>query len=104
LGGLGTVGLAGHRDTFLRPLRRITPGMAIRATDATGVYHYVVDSTEVVMPEQVEVLSVRARPELTLITCYPFNYVGAAPKRFIVHAHLVSVAPDAVAAMHTLAH
>lgn len=99
LGGLGTVGLAGHRDTFLRPLRRIAPGMDIRATDATGVYHYVVDSTEIVMPEEVEVLSVRSRPELTLITCYPFNYVGAAPKRFIVHAHLLSVAPDAVAVM-----
>jgi sortase A len=64
-------------------------------------YYYVVDSTEIVMPEEVEVLSVRSRPELTLITCYPFNYVGAAPKRFIVHAYLVSVAPDAVAAMHT---
>ena len=104
LGGLGTVGLAGCRDTFLRPLRRIAPGMDIRATDATGVYHYIVDSTEIVMPEEVEVLSVRSRPELTLITCYPFNCVGAAPKRFIVHAHLVSVAPDAVAIMHTLSH
>ena len=102
MGGLSTVGLAGHRDTFLRPLRRIAPGMDIRVTDATGAYHYVVDSTEIVMPEEVEALSVRSRPELTLITCYPFNYVGAAPKRFIVHAHLVSVAPDAVAAMHTL--
>jgi sortase A len=100
LGGLGTVGLAGHRDTFLRPLRRIAPGMEIRATAATGVYHYIVDSTEIVTPETVEVLAVRSRPELTLITCYPFNYVGAAPKRFVVHAHLVSVAPDEKAAFH----
>ena len=100
LGGLGTVGLAGHRDTFLRPLRGIAPGMEIRATDAAGVYHYVVDSTEIVMPEAVDVLAIRSRPELTLITCYPFNYVGAAPKRFVVHAHLVSVSPDAAAAMH----
>ena len=95
LGGLGTVGLAGHRDTFLRPLRHIETGMDIRASDASGVYHYVVDSTEIVRPEQVEVLAIRSRPELTLITCYPFNYVGHAPKRFIVHAHLVSVSPDA---------
>jgi sortase A len=95
LGGLGTVGLAGHRDTFLRPLRKITPGMEIRATDATGVYHYIVDTTEIVLPEAVDVLSIQSRPELTLVTCYPFNYVGAAPKRFVVHAHLVSVSPDA---------
>jgi sortase A len=95
LGGLGNVGLAGHRDTFLRPLRRITPGMLIEAQNASGVYRYIVDSTEIVWPEAVEVLATRARPELTLITCYPFHYVGAAPKRFVVHAHLVSVLPDA---------
>jgi len=96
LGGLGTVGLAGHRDTFLKPLRRIAPGMDIQATGGSGEYHYVVDSTEIVLPQAVEVLAIRSRPELTLITCYPFNYVGAAPKRFVVHAHLVSVTPDAV--------
>ena len=94
-GGLGTMGLAGHRDTYFRALRRIAPKMEIRVVDETGTYHYQVDSTEVVTPEQVEVLEIRQRPELTLITCYPFNYVGAAPKRFIVHAHLLSVSPDA---------
>ena len=94
LGGLGTVGLAGHRDTFLRPLREVAPGMEIRASNASGTYHYVVDSTEIVPPEAVEVLDIRTRPELTLITCYPFNYVGPAPRRFVVHAHLVSVSPD----------
>lgn len=101
LGGLGTVGLAGHRDTFLRPLRKVAAGTEIRATTAAGVYHYVVDSTEIVMPETVDVLAIGSRPELTLITCYPFNYVGAAPKRFVVHAHLMSVSPDAVATMRT---
>lgn len=99
LGGLGNVGLAGHRDTFLRPLRRVAPGMRIRATNPTGIYHYVVDSTEIVTPEAVDVLNIGSRPELTLITCYPFNYVGAAPRRFIVHAHLVSVSPDTGAAI-----
>ncbi len=93
-GGLGTLGLAGHRDTWFRPLRRIAPGMEVRVIDRTGTYHYSVDSTEIVNPEQVEVLSIRSRPELTLITCYPFDYVGAAPQRFIVHAHLLSAAPD----------
>ena len=93
-GGLGTMGLAGHRDTYFRPLRRIAPKMDIRVADETGTYHYQVDSTEVVTPEQVEVLEIRSRPELTLVTCYPFDYIGAAPKRFIVHAHLLSLTPD----------
>ena len=94
-GGLGTMGLAGHRDTYFRPLRNIKLGMGIDVSDETGTYHYRVDSTEIVTPEQVQVLNIRDRPEMTLITCYPFNYVGAAPKRFIVHAHLLSASPDA---------
>ena len=94
LGGLGNVGLAGHRDTYLKPLSGIRPGMEILAADPEGVYHYTVDSTEIVMPEQVSVLDIGSRPELTLITCYPFNYVGAAPKRFVAHAHLVSASPE----------
>lgn len=97
-GGLGTVGLAGHRDTYFRPLRRITNKMGIQLVDSTGMYHYAIDSTEIVTPDKVEVLDIREQPELTLITCYPFDFVGAAPKRFIVHAHLVSASPDAVSA------
>ena len=93
-GGLGTLGLAGHRDTYFRPLSRIAPKMDIRVGDSSGVYHYQVDSTEIVKPEQVSVLDIRNVPELTLITCYPFHYIGAAPLRFIVHAHLLSVVPD----------
>jgi sortase A len=99
-GGLGTVGLAGHRDSFFRPLRRIAAKMEIRLIDKTGTYHYVVDSTEIVSPDKVEVLNIAARPELTLITCFPFDYVGAAPERFIVHAHLLSASPDGVSAIH----
>jgi sortase A len=99
-GGLGTVGLAGHRDSFFRPLRRIAAKMEIRLIDETGTYHYVVDSTEIVSPDKVEVLNIVARPELTLITCFPFDYVGAAPERFIVHAHLLSASPDGVSAIH----
>lgn len=93
-GGLGTLGLAGHRDTYFRPLRKIATGMDVRVIDATGTYHYVVDSTEIVTPEQVEVLAIQNRPEMTLVTCYPFDFIGQAPKRFIVHAHLVSLSPD----------
>ena len=93
-GGLGTIGIAGHRDTFFRPLRRIRPGMQIKVIGAAGAYRYRVDSTEIVDPEEVKVLDIASRPMLTLITCYPFHYIGAAPRRFIVHAHLLSVAPD----------
>jgi sortase A len=95
-GGLGTVGLAGHRDTFIRPLRKIAPNMEIRLTDRSGTYHYLVDSTEIVSPDKVQVLDIESRPELTLVTCFPFDYVGAAPRRFIVHAHLLSASPDKV--------
>jgi sortase A len=93
-GGLGTIGIAGHRDTFFRPLRGIRPGMQIKVIGAAGAYRYRVDSTEIVDPEEVKVLDIASRPMLTLITCYPFNYIGAAPRRFIVHAHLLSAAPD----------
>jgi sortase A len=99
-GGLGTVGLAGHRDSFFRPLRRIVAKMEVRLIDKTGTYHYIVDSTEIVSPDKVDVLNIAARPELTLITCFPFDYVGAAPERFIVHAHLLSASPDGVSAIH----
>jgi sortase A len=93
-GGLGTVGLAGHRDTFLRPLRNITPKTEILLADSTGTYRYMVDSTEIVLPSNTSVLEPHERPELVIVTCYPFYYVGSAPKRFIVHAHLVSLVPE----------
>jgi sortase A len=93
-GGLGTMGLAGHRDTFFRALQDVKPQMEIRVAAADGQYRYIVDSTEVVTPEQVDVIATRERPGLSLITCFPFHYIGAAPKRFIVHAHLVSAAGE----------
>jgi sortase A len=94
-GGLGTVALAGHRDTYLRPLEHIARKMDIEVTDRSGTYHYEVESWEIVAPEEVDVLSIRDKPELVLITCYPFHYIGPAPKRFVVHALLVSLTPDA---------
>ncbi len=95
-GGLGTMGLAGHRDTFFRALRRISPGMQIRVTGESGTYRYVVDAIKVILPEQVEVLDAGSRPKLVLVTCYPFHYIGAAPRRFVVQAHLLSLLPDAM--------
>ena len=91
-GGLGNFVVAGHRDTYFRPLRRVARGMTMHVVTGTGTYDYVVDSTDIVLPQDVDVLDIGDRPEMTLITCYPFNYIGAAPKRFIVRGHLVSVA------------
>ena len=92
-GGLGTVGVAAHHDTFFRPLRRIAPGMQIFATGPQGRFEYQVISADVVSPEQVSVLDVASSPQLTLITCFPFNYIGSAPQRFVVRARLVSLDP-----------
>lgn len=85
-GADGNVAIAAHRDTFFRKLGWIMVGDRIRFATVRGTYEYVVDSTETVDPEDTQVMESRARSELTLITCYPFYFVGAAPKRFIVHA------------------
>jgi sortase A len=85
-GADGNVAIAAHRDTVFRKLEGITVGDSIQFVSVRGTYEYVVDSTETVDPEDTQVMESRARPELTLITCYPFYFVGAAPKRFIVHA------------------
>ncbi len=90
-GGLGNFVVAGHRDTYFRPLRRVAPGMTMHVVTNGGTYDYVVDGTSIVLPKDVDVLDIGDRPEMTLITCYPFDYIGAAPKRFIVRAHLVSL-------------
>ena len=90
----GNVGLAGHRDTFFRRLRDINPDDEIRVTTKDGVYHYYVQRTNIVMPKDVWVLNATGYPALTLVTCYPFSYVGSAPKRFIVRAALGKPSPS----------
>jgi sortase A len=85
-GETGNVAIAAHRDTFFRGLRNISRGDAIDVTTDRGVFRYVVDSTEIVKPNDVSVLKPGQAQELTLITCYPFFWIGPAPKRFIVHA------------------
>jgi sortase A len=82
----GNVGLAGHRDTFFKRLRDIDTGDIIRVVMPDGVFEYAVERTTIVMPADVWVLDPTAEPALTLVTCYPFNYVGSAPQRFIVRA------------------
>jgi sortase A len=86
----GNVGIAAHRDTFFRNLRGVREGDAIRLTTTWGTFDYVVDSLKIVRPENIEVLNPTSDPSITLVTCYPFNYVGSAPKRFIVRARQIS--------------
>lgn len=88
-GQRGNVALAGHRDTFFRGLRKIRVNDEITLTTLSGSYRYRVDSTKVVKPEETEVLEDYGDDILTLVTCYPFNFVGLAPSRFIVRAHRV---------------
>jgi sortase A len=94
-GERGNVGLAGHRDTFFRRLRDIRADDAIEVVTAEGRFTYRVQRTDIVQPSDVWVLDPTSQPSLTLVTCYPFSYVGAAPERFIVRAALDpgSVAP-----------
>jgi sortase A len=78
--------LAGHRDSFFRALRLIQVHDTIRIRTAGHRYEYRVDSTEVVAPEATRILDPTGDAVLTLVTCYPFAYVGHAPNRFIVRA------------------
>ena len=82
----GNTVLAGHRDTFFRPLQHIRVGDDLRVSTIHGDFRYQVRETLVVGPNDVWVLDPTDRPTLTLITCYPFSYVGKASRRFIVRA------------------
>jgi sortase A len=85
-GRAGNVVLAGHRDTFFRPLKGIRAGDAITLTTRDGQFEYLVESTAVVGPSDIQVLRPTVDRTLTLITCFPFSYLGSAPDRFIVRA------------------
>jgi sortase A len=78
--------IAGHRDTFFRPLKDIKPYDLIRFSTRQGSAEYRVISTKIVGPKDTWVLDNMSRDTLTLITCYPFYYIGPAPERFIVEA------------------
>jgi sortase A len=85
------------RDSFFRGLKDIRKNDIIRLKTLDGSYEYRVEQTEIVTPEDTQVLADTGVPELTLVTCYPFYYVGSAPKRFIVHAQRVEGPPAAAA-------
>lgn len=84
----GNVGIAGHRDGFFRGLKDVTPGDRIEIETVSDRRRYAIASITVVSPESVEVLAPTAEPTLTLVTCYPFYFVGSAPQRYIVRATL----------------
>jgi sortase A len=82
----GNVVIAGHRDTIFRPLRNVREGDLVDVTTETTIAHYKVVSTRVVPPTDLSVLEPSGGNSLTLITCYPFGFVGQAPERFVVRA------------------
>lgn len=86
----GNVVLAAHRDTFFRPLEKVRVGDEIVVESRAGEDRYEVEEIQIVNPDAVEVLADRGRPTLTLVTCYPFRFVGAAPRRFVVRARHLS--------------
>jgi sortase A len=87
-GQAGNVGLAGHRDTFFRGLGGVREQDLIRIVTVGGTYSYRVQWSAIVEPRRVDVLDSTASPSVTLVTCYPFRWVGPAPRRFVVRAVL----------------
>ena len=85
-GNAGNVGLAAHRDSFFRGLKDIRKNDIVRLQTLDGTFRYRVEWTKIVLPEETQVLASEGVSELTLVTCYPFFYIGSAPKRFIVRA------------------
>jgi sortase A len=85
----GNIGIAGHRDGFFRGLKDLQLGDKIELATRTGIASYVVSGIEIVLPDDISVLQPKDHSMLTLVTCYPFYFVGDAPKRYIVHATIV---------------
>jgi sortase A len=89
----GNIGIAGHRDSFFRGLKDIKAGDAIELKTRSGVDTYLVEKIQVVAPSDVSVLREQETHALTLVTCYPFYFVGSAPQRYIVTAFLTQHTP-----------
>ena len=85
-GETGNVGIAGHRDGFFRGLKDVVAGDAIEVRSISSRRSYVVESIRIVKPEDVWVLEPTSSAVLTLVTCYPFYFIGSAPQRYIVRA------------------
>jgi sortase A len=83
----GNIGIAGHRDTYFRGLKDIRANDEIQIQTAAGITRYEVDWIQITVPGDTGIVSPATESALTLVTCYPFHYIGAAPERFVVHAH-----------------
>lgn len=94
-GADGNAGIAGHRDGFFRALKDINAGDALEIETRAGVAHYRIERSWIVGPDDVSVLDPTPTPSITLVTCYPFYYIGSAPQRFIVRAVRSTAAPGA---------
>lgn len=86
----GNSGIAGHRDGFFRGLKDVSVGDKIEIETESGTETFAIDRIVIVDPSDVSVLKSEPGPALTLVTCYPFYFIGSAPQRYIVHASLVS--------------
>ena len=91
IGTAGNVGIAGHRDGFFRGLKDIAPGDEIELVRIGQSESYVVENIQIVNPEDVSVLEPTRLPSLTLVTCFPFYYIGSAPQRFIVRSSITGL-------------
>jgi sortase A len=85
----GNMGVAAHRDGFFRKLKDVHVGDTIQLAANRGNYRYTVENIEIVDPTNVSVLRSQPQSSITLVTCYPFYFVGSAPQRYIVHASLI---------------
>jgi len=85
-GQAGNVAVAGHRDTFFRELRHLEKNDEIDFETRSGNFRYRVESMMIVDPANISVIAPTSEKMLTIVTCYPFNYIGNAPRRFVVHA------------------
>lgn len=101
-GEFGNIGIAAHRDGLFRNLKDIRLGDRIELAQLQRQFTYRVDNIKVVDPRDTAVLKARAQPSLTLVTCYPFHFAGAAPQRYIVQASLAnSLREDSESDVHT---
>jgi sortase A len=98
-GETGNIGIAGHRDGFFRELKDVQLGDQIELDTPHSTSTYIVDHLQIVKPTDVQVLQAAPTSTLTLVTCYPFYFVGTAPRRFVVHAKLVSEVSSGKAAI-----
>lgn len=88
VGGAGNLGIAGHRDGFFRALKDLKEGDAVELITQNRVFMYQVDNIVIVTPDDVRILKSRDVPTITLVTCYPFYFVGDAPQRYILQCSL----------------